>query len=110
MGNAVEAAEKCLFEGRVKIAISDFYFIVPKDGNYILAQKLFDKTAGREYLTTYAVYQNIVSLYNDFIHRSISVLIYKKQINGTEDLDREVKRLCKLCKAATENLNKEIAQ
>lgn len=107
MGKVREVEGKSIFEGRNKVAISDFYFIVPKGGEYILAQKVIDKSSGREHLTTYAVYQNLVSLYNDFVHRSISALIYSKQINDAEDLEREIKRLCKLCKVATTTLTKD---
>ncbi|MCC3704143.1 DUF5405 family protein [Rouxiella badensis] len=97
---------KCAFKDCQKIAITDAYFVVLNKGDFVLAQKVINKEDGSEYLSTYAVYQNLVSLLNDFVHRSVSALIYTKQITTAKDFTATLSRLGGLCESVMDKLNK----
>jgi len=110
MNKSVISEIKCSFQDCRKLAITDAYVVVLKKGNFILAQKTISKESGKEYLSTYAVYQNLVSLLNDFVHRSVSALIYTKQITTAKDLTSALSRLGGLCESVMDKLNKEVTQ
>ena len=110
MPKSVQDEIKCAFQDCQKFAITDAYFVVLKKGDFVLAQKTISKENGKEYLSTYAVYQNIESLLNDFVHRSVSALIYTKQITTAKDFTGALIRLGGLCESVMDKLNKEVTQ
>lgn len=91
------------------------YNRVDINGNYAIAKIGYDvalgevkcgKEAGDQpYLSTLAVYQNPISLLNDFVHRSVSVEIRRGNIADRKTLLAESQRFADMCQRALDQLN-----
>lgn len=93
------------------------YNRVDINGNYAIAKVGYDFGLGeikcgkedgdQPYLSTLAVYQNPVSLINDFMHRAISVEIWRGNVTDSKKLLTESKRFAALCQSAFGQFNND---
>ncbi|MEQ9942408.1 DUF5405 family protein [Pectobacterium aroidearum] len=96
------------------------YNRVDINGNYAIAKIGYDFALGeikcgkedgdQPYLSTLAVYQNPVSLINDFVHRAIATEIWRGNVTDAKKLLAESKRFAALCQSAFDQLNNDKGQ
>jgi hypothetical protein len=86
------------------VHLNERYSVIIKSSNFIFSERTINKVTGELCFSIVAVYQDLLSLINDFMHHSIAQDIYLIRVSDVEGMKSGVSQLFELCQRALSHL------